>query len=100
MASYLLWGLSTTSKKNTDLYPSFKEGDFIVYHTTRKGCAVPMDPALENAYNKVAKGQSSIIGFSRRKQAVAKQNIIKHEKANLTSFLWNLCELGKWVIKF
>lgn len=59
-------------KKNTDLYPSFKEGDFIVYHTTRKGCPVPMDQALENAYNKVANGQSSIIGFSRRKQAVAK----------------------------
>ena len=54
-----------------------------------------MDQALEKAYNKVAKSQSGIIGFSRRKQAVAKWNIMKHGKSNFTSFLYNLRELGK-----
>ena len=40
------------------------EGDFVVHHTTRKGSAVLMDQAFEKAYNKVAKSQSGIIGFS------------------------------------
>ena len=55
------------SQKYPDLYASFMEGDFTVHHTTRKESAVPMDQALEKAYKKVAKSQSGIIGFSRRK---------------------------------
>ena len=34
----------------------------------------------KKAYNKSAKGQGEIVGISRRKQAVCKWNIIKHEK--------------------
>ena len=74
------------------------EGDFVVHHTTTKRGALPMDQALEKAFNKVAKSQSGIIGFSRRKQAVAKWNIKKHQKSNFTSFQYDLCELGKRVI--
>ena len=45
-----------------------------------------MDQALEKQYNKPAKGQSGIIGFSRRKEAVCKWNIIKQEKGPIHQF--------------
>ena len=64
---------------------------FIVKHTNRQGSRVPMDQALEKAYNKPAKSQSGIMGFSRCKEAVCKWNIIKHEKAEYTSFLREWC---------
>ena len=52
-----------------------------------------MDQALEKAYNKLAKGQGDIIGFTRRKEAVAQFNLIRHEKANVSSFLRSICHL-------
>ena len=54
----------------------------------------PMDQALEKEYNKPAKGPSSVIGFSNRKEAVAQWNLIKHEKAQFTKFLQDLCQLN------
>ena len=42
---------------------------------------MPMDQALEMAYNKPAKGPGWVIGFTRQKEAVAKWNIIKHENS-------------------
>ena len=54
------------------IYKSFMAGDFVVRHTQRKGSAVPMDQALEQAYNKPAKSCSGIVGISRqRRQYVA-----------------------------
>ena len=50
-------------------------------HSSRKCSAVSMDQALEKAYNKPAKLSAGIIGFTRRKEAVCKWNLIKHEKA-------------------
>ena len=50
-----------------------------------------MDEALEKEYNKPAKGQGGIIGFSHRKEAVAQWNIIKREKAKFTRHLVELC---------
>ena len=50
-----------------------------------------MDQALEKEYNKPAKGQGGIIGFSHRKEAVAQWNIIKHEKARFAKHLWEVC---------
>ena len=43
----------------------------MVRRTAKCGSTVPMDQALEKEYNKPAKGQGGIIGFSRRKEAVA-----------------------------
>ena len=43
-----------------------------------------MDQAPEKEYNKPAKGQGGITGISRRKEAVAQWNIIKHEKSKFT----------------
>ena len=54
--------------KFPEMYDCFMKGGFVVKHTKRSGSAVPMDQeALEKAYNKPAKGQSGIIGFSHRK---------------------------------
>ena len=76
------------------MYSSFLMGDFVVRHTSRKGSAVPMDQALEKAYNKPAKSSSGIIGFSRRKEAVCKWNLIKHEKDKFRNFLYNVCQMN------
>ena len=46
-----------------------------------------MDQALEKACNKPAKGQGGIIGFTRRKEAVAQFNLIRHENAKISSVL-------------
>ena len=45
----------------------------------------------KSTYNKPAKDQGGIIGFSRRKEDVAQWNIIKHEKAKFTNHLRELC---------
>ena len=59
------------------MYDAFVNGDFVVRHTLSKGSAVPMDQALEKAYNKPAKAAGRIIGVTRRKEAVCKWNLIK-----------------------
>ena len=55
--------------------------------SSRKGSAVLMNQALEKAYNKPAKSSAGIIGFTRRKEAVCKWNLIKHEKAKYQNFM-------------
>ena len=69
------------------IYESFQKGGFVVKHTVRHGSGVPMDQALEKEYNKPAKGPGGIIGITRRKEAVCKWNIIKHEKAHFLKYL-------------
>ena len=75
------------------IYDSFLAGGFVVSQTRRRGSKLPMDQALEKQYNKPAKGQSGIIGFSRRKEAVCKWNIVKHEKSQYTSSLEKVCDI-------
>ena len=60
---------------------------FVVKLTKRKGSAVPVDQALESKYNKQAKSSSRIIGIARRKEAVCKWGLIKHEKASYCNLL-------------
>ena len=74
------------------LWESFKKGDFVVHHTRRQGSGVPIDQALEKEYNKPAKGAGGIIGFTRKKESVAKWNIMKHEKEKFTKFIDDVCE--------
>ena len=64
-------------------------------HTSRNGSAVSIDQALEKEYNKPAKSQAGIIGFTRRKEAVCKWNIIKHEKAKYRKFLSEVCLINE-----
>ena len=75
------------------MYDCFNNGGFVVTQTRRKGSGIPMDQALEKQYNKPAKGPSGIIGFSRRKEAVCKWNIIKHEKLMFSEHLSDVCKL-------
>ena len=77
------------------IYAQFLKGDFVVRHTSRNGSAVPIDQALEKEYNKPAKSQAGIIGFTRRKEAVCKWNIIKHEKAKYRKFLSEVCLINE-----
>ena len=49
----------------------FMKGDFCVQHSKRPCSAVPIDQALEKAYNKTANGKSGIIGITAQKAAVA-----------------------------
>ena len=68
-------------KRFPKMYQSFLNRDFVVRQFSRKCSAVPMDQALEKAYNKPAKSSAGIIGFTRRKETVCRCNLIKHEKA-------------------
>ena len=51
-------------------------GGFVV-NTNRTGSGVPFDQALEQSYNRPAKVSGGIIGFTRKKDAVALWGIIK-----------------------
>ena len=75
------------------LHSAFINGDFVVQLTLRRGSSLPMDQALEMTYNKPAKGAGGVIGFTRRKEAVATWNLIKHEKSEILSVLDNVCGL-------
>ena len=69
------------------IHENFLQGEIVVKLTKRKGSAVPVDQALESKYNKQAKSSSGIIGITRRKEAVCKWGLIKHEKANYSNLL-------------
>ena len=77
------------------MYQSFLNRDFAVRHSSRKGSAVPMDHALEKAYNKPAKSSAGIIGFTRRKEAACKWNLKKHEKAMYRNFMNIVCQMDE-----
>ena len=84
----------TALPQNFPTIYAFAKGGYVVKHTNRCGSSVPMDQALEKAYIKPAKGQSGIIGVTCRKEAVCNRNIIKHDKAQFTNFLYELCALN------
>lgn len=69
------------------IYESFLDGEFVVKLSQRSASAIPMDQALESKYNKPAKSASGIIGMTRRKEAVCKWNLMKHEKSKYTNLL-------------
>jgi len=46
-----------------------------------------MDQAMDKAYNKPAKVQGSVIGFSRRKEAVVQSKLARYQKASITRIL-------------
>lgn len=71
------------------IHEDFIEGGFVAKLSKRKGSAVPIDQALESQYNKQAKSSSGIIGITRRKEAVCKWGLVKHEKSNYSNLLRN-----------
>ena len=46
--------------------------------------------ALEKEYKKLDKGPGGVIGITRKKESVAKQNLLKREKSKHTHFLDDL----------
>ena len=74
------------------MYQPFLNGDFGVRQSSRKDKAFSRNQALEKAYNKLAKS-SGIIGFTRRKEAVCKWNLINHEKAKYQNFMKTVCQM-------
>ena len=76
------------------LFEAFNQGDFVVNHTSRRGSSVLVDQALEKAYNKPAKGPGGVIGLTRKKESVAKWNLIKHNKMKCAKFTDDVCEFN------
>ena len=68
------------------LYDSYMNGGFVV-NTTKKSSRVPFDQALEQCYNWPAKVSGGIIGVTRKKDAVALWEIIKHKKDQYVDLL-------------
>ena len=56
-------------------------------NTTKKGSGVPFDQALEQHYNRPAKVSGGIIDVTRKKDAVALWEIIKHKKDQYVDLL-------------
>ena len=77
------------------IYNDFKNGHFTVQHSNRRFSSVALDQALEQHYNKPAKGLGGVIGITRRKYAVTKHDLISHEKESLTNFLRTYCGLDE-----
>ena len=75
------------------LYITFCKGDFVVTQTFRKSSSISLDQALEMQYNNPA-SQSGIIGITRKKEAVNKWNILRHEKLQDTQFLEQMCYIS------
>ena len=90
---YIRQHLSWLKNNFPDIYNCFLKGGFVVSQTKRSGSGIQMDQALEKQYNKPAKGPSGVIGFSRRKEAVCKWNLIKHEKYMFSESLETICGL-------
>ena len=76
-------------RKFPDIYKHYKDGMFVCYMSERHGSGIGFDQALEKAYNHTAKSTGGIIGMTRRKQAVAMWDLIKHEKDLYVSFVRN-----------
>ena len=77
------------------MYQSFLDRGFVVRYFSRKGSLVPMDQALEKAYNKPGKSSAGIIDFTQRKEAVCKWTLIKHEKAKYINFMNTVCHMDE-----
>ena len=76
------------------LHQSFCDGNFVVHHTNRRNCGMPIDQALKKEYHKKAKGPGGIIGKTKKEESVAKWNLIKHEKCAFTKFLDDISGLS------
>ena len=83
--------LKDMNRKFPDLHKAFLQKEFVMYHSERLGSAVGFDMALEKVYNKPAKIKG---GMTRRKEAVALWNLIKHEKYLFVADLSDLCRLS------
>ena len=68
------------------LYQSYVDSGFVM-NGSRKGSAVMFDQAVGKCYNWLAKVSGGVIGVTRKKDAVALWNIIKHEKEQFVNLV-------------
>ena len=65
-----------------------------MYMSTKQGSAIAFDMGLENIYiYKPAQTVHGIIGYTRRSEAVALWNLLKHEKDAYVRNLKEMCHL-------
>ena len=64
-----------------------------MYMSTKQGSAIAFDMGLEKGYNKPAQTVHGIIGYTRRSEAVALWNVLKHEKDAYVRNLKEMCHL-------
>ena len=73
---------SNCQQKFPEIYEEFQRRSFVVNFKKACASAVPMD----QSFNKLGKGQGGMISFTCR-------NLIRHEKAKISSFLRSICHL-------
>lgn len=73
-----------------EVYQAFADGKFIVKRTEGRFKAVGADMALEQTINKSQKSSAGIIGSSRKKQYVARWELIYHEMLAITNLFREL----------
>ena len=65
----------------------------MVQYKNTRGSGVPMDQALEKSYNKTSKSSGGVIDITKRKEAMAKWDLIHHEKLNIRTFMEDVTHL-------
>ena len=84
----LAWeDIKDLQRKFPEIHRHFQEGGFVCQLTERAGSAIGINQALENEYNFQAKATGGIIGVTRKKEAVALWDLLKHNKDKCTEFL-------------
>lgn len=95
--NYARWGsvyyedCLNLEESHPNVFESFLRGGFVVQIGEKTFSSVGMDQGLEMCYNKPAKGQGGIIGMTRRKEAVALQDIIKHDTYSVNMLHRRMC---------
>ena len=80
-------------RKFPSLHAHFEKGGFVMYMSTKQGSAIAFDMGLEKGYNKPAQTVHGIIGYTRRSEALALWNVLKHEKDAYVRNLKEMCHL-------
>ena len=80
-------------RKFPSLHAHLEKGGFVMYMSTKQGSAIAFDMGLKKGYNKPAQTVHGIIGYTRRSEAVALWNVLKHEKDAYVRNLKEMCHL-------
>ena len=81
-------------RKFPALLKHFQEHFFVCYLSERQGSGIGFDQGLEKVYNFTAKAIGGIIGETRKKEAIAFWDLIKHQKDLFVSVLKDEVNVG------
>ena len=88
--NYLRWctvyieDMKMLPKTSPEVFNSFMEGKFVVKQSSVPFSAVATDMCLEQTINRSSKSTGGIIGNTRRKEFVARWNVIHHEMMSIS----------------